>query len=150
MKNSLAEKIILWITFGIFASYALTLIFPFFWMLLNSFKTNPEFFQNVWSLPSDWLFKNYAEAFSLQVKNYNLIGMFLNSIFIVIIATVVSLIVSAMPAYTISKYKFPMRKLIYMIAITVILIPTVGSLAATYRLLKTLQLYNNYLGIFLM
>ncbi len=150
MKDSRGERTILWISFGIFALYAASLIFPFIWMLLNSFKTNPEFFANVWSFPEKWLFSNYSQAFQQKVKGFNLAGMFANSMFIVLVATVLSLSMSSMPAYVIAKYRFPLRKAIYMISIIVILVPSVGSLAATFRLLKSLGLYNRYIGIFLM
>ena len=58
-RFSTHEKIVIGIIFAIFAIYAFTLIFPFVWCFYNSFKTNNEFFKNVWSMPNKWLFKNW-------------------------------------------------------------------------------------------
>ena len=149
-KRTKSEKITIYIALVIFILYAFTLIFPFFWLLLNSFKTNQDFFTNIWGLPIDWVFTNYVDAFGLQVRNFNLFMMFGNSVFIVIVGTFISMFVSSMAAYTISKYHFFGRRAIYMIAITVMLVPSVGTIPATYQFLQQTGLYNNYLGIFLM
>ena len=132
-KRTKYEKITIYIALVIFILYAFTLIFPFFWLLLNSFKTNQDFFTNIWGLPIDWVFTNYVDAFGLQVRNFNLFMMFGNSVFIVIVGTFISMFVSSMAAYTISKYHFFGRRAIYMIAITVMLVPSVGTIPATYQ-----------------
>ena len=149
-KRTKSEKITIYIALVIFILYAFTLIFPFFWLLLNSFKTNQDFFTNIWGLPIAWVFTNYVDAFGLQVRNFNLFMMFGNSVFIVIVGTFISMFVSSMAAYTISKYHFFGRRAIYMIAITVMLVPSVGTIPATYQFLQQTGLYNNYLGLFLM
>jgi ABC-type glycerol-3-phosphate transport system permease component len=53
VKDSKQLQITKIIVFVIFVAYALSLIFPFVWMIYNSFKTNSEFFENVWALPKD-------------------------------------------------------------------------------------------------
>ena len=58
IKRTKSEKITVYIAFVIFVFYAITLVFPFFWLLLNSFKENQDFFGNVWGLPKEWIFHN--------------------------------------------------------------------------------------------
>ena len=150
IKRTKSERITVYIAFVIFVFYALTLVFPFFWLLLNSFKNNQDFFGNVWGLPKEWIFHNYVDAFGLKIKSFNILQMFLNSAFIVVVGTVISMFVSAMAAYTISKYQFVGRKVIYMISITIMLVPAVGTIPATYQLLQQTGLYNTHIGLFLM
>ena len=71
MNKTKNEKITLWIFFVIFTVYSLTLLFPFVWLIINSLKTHQEFFAEVWSLPANWLFSNYADALSRTVSGYN-------------------------------------------------------------------------------
>ncbi len=40
VNRSKGEKIIIWIVFGILAVYAFTLIYPFFYLIMNTFKLN--------------------------------------------------------------------------------------------------------------
>jgi raffinose/stachyose/melibiose transport system permease protein/N-acetylglucosamine transport system permease protein len=150
INRSKSEKVVLIIFFVVFLLYAISLIFPFAWLLNNSFKLSRDFFTNLWSLPKTFFLGNYSEAFSEKIRGFNIISMFLNSVFITCIGTILSLLCSCLAAYTIAKYKFFGRDIIYMIAISIMLIPTVGAVTATYKLLIDTKLYNSYLGIFLL
>ena len=44
MKRRKSKNIVLWIVFCVFAIYALTLIYPFFWAFMNSIKDSVEYF----------------------------------------------------------------------------------------------------------
>jgi len=141
MKQSFFERIILGIVFIIFASYAISLIFPFVWAFLNSFKTSVEFFSinNVWKLPETWMFSNYIDV----LRQYDIGWMFLRSIYVTVVGTTLAVLMSATTAYVVSKYRFKFRNTIYITAITVMVIPTVGSLSATFKLVNNIGLYNN-------
>lgn len=148
--RSMTEKIILGIFFVIFLFYAVTLVFPFVWMILNSFKTNPEFFGNIWALPAKWLFSNYVEVFSINVKGFTITELTLNSLFLVVTCTAVGMAFPAMAAYVVSKYKFRLNGFIYALSVIIIVVPTIGGIAATFKLLNALNIYNTYFSIILM
>lgn len=141
MKQSVFERIILGIIFIIFTIYAISLVFPFAWSFVNSFKTSAEFFQvdSVWKLPETWMVSNYTNV----LKQYDIGRMFLRSIYITVAGTVLAVLMSAATAYVVSKYQFKFRNVIYITAITVMVIPTVGSLSATFKLVTDIGLYNN-------
>lgn len=146
MKKTREEKITLSIAFAVFLAYSVSLVFPFLWALFNSFKANFEFFQNVWALPDKWLFGNYGNVF----KEFNMGSMFIVSIITTAGGVIVSITAACLPAYVVSRYRFRGGKVIYTIAITVMLIPTTGSLAALYKLMNTTRLYNSFPGLFLL
>ncbi len=143
MKSTLYEKIILYIVCFIFSLYAISLIFPFVWSLINSFKTSVEFFEidSVWKLPKSITFENYKRV----LIEHDIIMMFVRSIYLTLVGTFLNVMMSAMAAYVVCKYKFRFRNLIYTTAITVMIIPTVGSLSATFKLVNNIGLYNNLL-----
>lgn len=149
-RRSLTEKIILSVFFVVFAFYALSLVFPFVWMLLNSFKENYEFFGNIWKLPEKWLFGNYAEVFQIQIKEYSILGLIGNSLILVVCCTAVGMAFPAMAAYVVSKYKFRLNGFIYALSVVIIVVPTIGGIAATFKLLKALGIYNTYFSVILM
>lgn len=150
MKNSRTEKIALWITFVIFALYAISLVYPVFWLIMNSLKDTQEFAANPFGFPQAFYLKNYADAFSLTVGRTKILGMFVNSIILVGGCTLVSVFIPTITGYVVSKFEFPGRKLLYGIAISSMLIPAVGTLTATYQLMVDLHLYNTYIGIIVM
>ena len=152
IKDSAGLKVTKVIVFVLFMIYAITLIFPFIWMFYNSFKTNPEFWQSVWSFPKNlgngW--KNFITAITMKKSGSTIIEMTLRSVFLTLAGTLLSLISSSTISYVVSKYKFKGRNLIYIVAITIMIVPTIGATSATYKLINNLGLYNNYLGILLL
>ncbi len=150
MKRSKTEKIALWITFAVFLLYAISLLYPLVWVLINSFKDSRGFFADPFGLTKDFYPDNYINAFNLEVSRTNLVGMFGNSLVLVIGCTFVAVFVPTLSAYVISKYKFRGRNFLYSVAISTMLIPAVGTLSATYKLMVDTGLYNTYIGIIIM
>ena len=146
MKNTRAHKFIFAVVSVLFFVYMLTLIFPFVWMLLNSFKTNADFFQDVWNLPDEPEIGNY---FSIW-KEMNLLTYFGNSIVLTIFGTLAGLIPSCMSAYVVAKYKFRFTKLIYSLSLVVMLIPSIGTLPAVYKFMIDTGLFDSHLGLILL
>ena len=148
MKRTRAEKIIVSIFFGIFIIYSLSLIFPFLWTLYNSVKTNQEFFSagGVWSMPKQLVLDNYLKVWN----QYNLVRYFLNSIYITLCGTLLSVLSSSVTAYVVAKYKFFGRNTLYTVAIAATLIPSVGTLAALYKFMNVTGLYDTHIGIILL
>lgn len=151
MKKTLAEKIIMWVAFAIFMLYAITLVYPFIWMLMNSFKNQVAFVQDVWGFPKEWMFSNYVEVFNLEYKQFTLLQIFINTLFYTLVSASLTVLVPAFTAYVYSKYKFKLRALCMAIVIITISVPVVGGEAATLKILINLKLYNNwYWGLFIM
>lgn len=126
-------------------TYAISLIFPYIWVLLNSFKTVQEFYSSTWSLPESFGFGNYIRALS----ETNMLSYFKISIVVTIIGTAMQVVFSAMTAYVLAKYKFKGNSFIYGMAIVGFLIPTSGTLAPLYVFLKDTGLFNIY-GLLIM
>ncbi|MCU6710749.1 carbohydrate ABC transporter permease [Paenibacillus sp. J5C_2022] len=127
----------------LFMLYAISIIYPFIWMFLNSLKTGPEFYADIWSLPDQWRWSNYEKAWD----EAGLGQYFLNSIYITAIGTLLGVMSAATSAYTVAKYKFPGGNIIFFFAVSTFLIPTVGSLAALYKLMIDLSLFNSHIGL---
>lgn len=120
--------------------YAISLIFPYIWVLINSFKTVQEFYSSTWNLPESIGFGNYIRA----LKETNMLSYFKISIIVTIVGTGLQVVFSAMTAYVLAKYKFKGNEFIYGMAIVGFLIPTTGTLAPLYVFLKDTGLFNIY------
>lgn len=116
----------------IFGLYAVSLLFPFAYMLLNSFKTNGEFLDNVWALPKrlieqNDLFRNYKTAFAES----GLVNMLINSVVLTFFGTLVATLFPVAVAYILSKYRFKLNSVIFTVAIIFMVIPNVGTAVVT-------------------
>lgn len=97
-----------WIVRIILIVTTLIFLYPMIWNILASFKTNTEFLTNPFSFPTELNLDNYVRAFTkAKMADY-----FVNSLLIVILATLV-LIVFVVPfSYVITRYRFFGSKLI--------------------------------------
>ncbi len=77
-------------------------LYPFVWNLLSSFKTNTEYLTDPYSLPAGLNFENYINA----VKKANMASYFLNSIYVVVLATIILLVFVVPISYCLARYRF--------------------------------------------
>ena len=149
MRMQKKDAVFMWIIFALFVIYAITLLFPFLWCLNNSFKTKKDFFLNVNGLPTEFVFDNWINSFSLSADKVSIPMMYFNSIFLTVGATFLSLMANSATSYVITKYDFKGKELFYSFAVIVMMIPTMGSMASTYKMYNTLGLINTYTGYFI-
>ena len=126
----------------IFASFIA--LVPLVSCVITAFKTNEEYANtNVMVLPESWLnFDNFIEAW----KQANLGSAFLNSLMILICVLVGSVMISAMLAYVLDRFKFPGNKLIRNLFTIATLIPGIASQVTVYQIMDSLHLVNTMHG----
>lgn len=107
------------IVFIVVLLLAVFFIIPFFLVILNSFKTSPDFVANPFSLPTQLHTENYSTAFNTM----NFLNSFKNSIIICVVATGVSVVLSSMNAYVLTRKKWKITKACYMILIAAMVVP---------------------------
>ncbi|AOT72450.1 carbohydrate ABC transporter permease [Geosporobacter ferrireducens] len=144
MENKFSRQVLL-IAEVLLLFYAISLVFPYVWVFINSFKSIAEFYKNIWSLPESFSLTNYARA----MKETKILSYFGLSAIITIIGTGTQLIFSAMTAYILAKYEFRGNRFIYALTIIGFLLPITGTLAPLYVFLKKTGLFNLY-GLLIM
>lgn len=152
-KKAVGFQATKWIVFVIFAVYAVSLLLPFLWMLLNSFKDRNEFYNgNVWGFPKQWQGLNFIEVLQYKVitiggTEESVFEMVLWSILTTVLGTIINVFLSAAAAYVLVNYRFPGRNLIYGAAIFAMVTPIVGTLPAQVNMMEFLHLDNSLLGV---
>ena len=76
-------------------------IFPFYWLVTFSFKSNTEIFDsnNLVGLPKVWHLENYSKA----LMGGEILRYLLNSVFYAAVTVVVSTLLASMVAYAINR-----------------------------------------------
>jgi raffinose/stachyose/melibiose transport system permease protein len=126
-------------------SVALTCIFPLFWMVTSSLKTQETIFKDMSLIPHEFHFENYY----LALKEGEFGRYFLNSIFYTVSVVLGIVIVSSLAAYAFSRFQFPGRNFIFYVFMAAMMIPIPGSFVALYVLLNKLHLRNTAIGYIL-
>ncbi|MBQ7995045.1 MAG: carbohydrate ABC transporter permease [Bacilli bacterium] len=152
MRDTTQMKVVKIIAFIVFVIYSVSLLFPFAWMILNMFKSNQEFFADVWALPSSWSmgWTNLETALTKTMMGSTIFEMTLRSLWLSLAGTILSLLSASSIAYVVAKYKFFGRNFLYLLAIMVMVVPTIGSTSATYKLIGDLNLFDNPIALLLL
>lgn len=122
---------------------ALIILFPIYFMVINSFKTRFDFIKSAVSLPHPFTIQSYVDAF--QGKSFGL--WFINSIIITTISTVLSTIISAFAGYAFAKMDFKGKDSLFSMIIPLMSIPPVVLLIPQFRLMVTMGLINTRISV---
>lgn len=128
-RRSIGYVIVKYIVFVIFIFYAVSLAFPFLWMLLNSFKTTGDFVGgNIFGFPAAWTFENFSYVLGYTINGTAVWQMFVNSVLLTVAGTAVNVFFSTLAAYCVAKYRFPGRSILYGVAVITMVVPIVGTM----------------------
>ena len=148
-KKDVGYHAIKWIVFALFIVYAVSLLFPFLWMLISSIRTSQDFDLNPFAWPEQFYGMNFIEVINFKIDGQTIGSMFLMSVLMTVLGTAINLFFSACAAYVLSKFKFVGRGVIYAVAIFTMVVPIVGTLPAQVQMMQTLHLDgdNSIIGV---
>lgn len=147
-KSSLAKGRALRIAvYAVLVVWALVVLFPFYWMIITSFKThgayNAEFVPKLFvAAPT---FENYANAFSAVPLGRYL----LNTLVFTVITTVVMMAVIIPAAFAFARLKFKGRELLFTGFLALMMIPQELVIITNYVTVTNLDLRNSFAGLIL-
>ena len=137
------KKITNGIIFIIVAVYAVVSVYPLIWVILQSFKSESQFLQSIWSLPSSLHFENYQTAFTTGK-----LGLyFFNTVKNTAATLVVDLVLITLAAFAISKLKMKFKKFFYYFILINMLIPTPIILLPMYLQVLNMNIQNTLAAI---
>jgi multiple sugar transport system permease protein len=120
--------------------------FPVVWMLVSSFKSNPEIFELPPRLITEhFSFDSYATILTDPVK----VRFFVNSYVVALSVTVLTLLVAILAGYAFSRFEFVLKRPLNMLIVSVQAVPPITLLIPYFGLMVTLKLYNTYFALIL-
>ena len=119
---------------------ALVCLLPIFVIFLGAFKTSTEFASSgVLELPKSFFnFENFVTA----VTKGKMVSAFGNTIFIILVSIVLTVLTGTMTAYILNRFKFPGNKLVNNLFLVASLIPSITMQISIFQIISTLGLYN--------
>ncbi len=139
----LGRKILLMIGLCVGAVFA---GLPVLWMLATSFKANGEVFE----APPRLITNSFSfQAYGKILGDPTQLRFFLNSYIVALSVTAFTLVVAILAAYAFSRFKFPFKKIINIVIISVQAVPPITLVIPYFGLMVGLGLYNTYQGLIL-
>ncbi len=108
------------VIYAFLIAVAISVIFPFYWMVISSLKGRAEYELSVPTLfPRKILFSNYLEAF----EKGNLGRLFLNTVFVGVVSTLLSLVITVLTAFAFARLEFKGKNLLFAALLATMMIP---------------------------
>lgn len=121
-------------------------IAPFYWMIVGSTHPSGEIFRVPPKLlPGGFLAKN----FQTLSESLGIAKIFWNSLFIAIVYTFVSTLISAMAGYAFAKYRFKGKNIFFFVILCSLMIPFQVTLIPLFEMMVAFDWLNTYQAIIL-
>lgn len=129
MKRNKLSLTIIYILLGL---WALTTIYPLFWVLENSFKAKDKILNQSFVLPLGDLFTlaNYKRAF----ERLDIFHAYVNSIFISTCVTIGVMALAGLAAFALVRFNFKLRNFLYTMVIAAMMFPVFSTIIPVYTM----------------
>ncbi len=138
-KKQIAMKVVVNIVIYAFLTFmALIVLFPFYWMLISSVKTLSEYNASTPTLwPEQFYWANYATVFTGDLQ---LGQLFLNTVFVGIVSTLLSLVVTVLSAFAFARLEFRGKNALFAALLATMMIP--GELFTVTNFITVVSWFN--------
>ncbi len=121
IAQRIAKPVVTLCTYLFLLLMALIVLFPFYWMIISSMKSLTEYKLTV---PTFWpqkiqLLQNYTSAFSTG----NLGRLFLNTAYVGIVSTILSLVITVLTAFSFARLEFKGKNALFAALLATMMIP---------------------------
>ena len=134
-----------WVVHVILILVAISMLMPFAWMVLTSFKTTSEATQmNPFViLPATLQWQNYTEV--LRSNNFTI--LYFNTIMMIIFRLICGLLFSAMAAYAFARLQFPGRDFLFGLVLFQMMVPAQIFIIPQYLMVDSLGMRNTIFAL---
>jgi len=138
--GQIARSIVMVLGLGFFTAWT---VFPLLWIVMTSFKTNKEIYQQATFLPTTFTLQHYDHI----LNKTRFLTYLKNSLMVSTLTTLAAMLIGVLAAYAISRLNFRGRTFMARTTIVTYLVP--GSLVfiPLYQIAYQLHLTNKAIGL---
>ena len=120
-------------TYAILIFWSLTTLYPFVWVILNSFRERGLIRKDSFSIPlpgNGLTMENYAKA----MDRFDFANAYLNSLLVSIAVTVAVVLIAGFAAYGLVRFRFRLRGLCYSLIMAGMMFPVFSTIIPVFRM----------------
>ena len=144
IKQNIGKGVVKFFLYLFLITMALIVLFPFYWMIISSLKSLEEYRLSV---PTFWprtiMLSNYAEAF----KAAKLGRLFLNTLYVGVVSTLLSLVITVLSAFAFARLEFKGRETMFGLLLATMMIPGELFTITNYSTITQLGLMNTFTAL---
>ena len=139
--------------------YSVTIVFSIYFIVVTALKDVRDFDENFFGFPRAFTFDNIKDVLGLDIvksrfgRRLKPLHFYPHVLFYTVMYSVGgSFFAALMPcvtAYFVAKFDYKFSRILYSVVIVVIIVPIIGNLPSTYRMLDALNLYDRIIGMYI-
>ena len=140
-KQRVVKIIVTTLVYIFLFAVAISVLFPFYWMLNSSLKSIDEYRQTVPTFfPKEIMWGNYIDAFSAA----NLGTLFLNTVYVGLVSTILSLVITVLAAFAFARLEFKGKNALFAALLATMMIPGELFTITNYQTVSQFGWLNSY------
>lgn len=136
------RKFSIWtiLKYAVLLFFVVIMVYPLIFAVLSSFKNNMQIFDNPFGAPESWAPTNYQLAW----VQADFAVYFRNSLFLSVVSVLILCVLGTMAAYGLSRFRFKLNNLAYMVFSMGMMIPMHAALVPIAYAMGIFDLRNQY------
>ncbi|MDD2429864.1 MAG: carbohydrate ABC transporter permease [Eubacteriales bacterium] len=129
---------------GLMLFWSIIALFPFYMLIVNSFKSGLQIYANPFGLPTEWTLANYE--YIIEASNFFM--YFGNSFLVVSVSLFFILLLGSLAAYALAHWRSTVSTAIYFFFIIGMMLPIKIATIRLMEIIKSLGLMNTLWSLF--
>lgn len=128
--------------------FSFVMVYPLIWMFFATFKTNAEIFGSTKLLPETFPFDAPFEAYIRGWNSLTSISFghfYINSVILTVPTVIFTVVSCVIVAYGFARFEFPLRKLLFAVMISTLMLPNAVIIIPRYLFFNKLGWLDTYL-----
>ena len=131
-------------TYAFLIAMAVIILFPFYWMIISSLKTEAEYRQTIPTFwPQQMQFYNYVDAFNTA----SLANLFMNTLYVGVVSTLLSLVITVLSAFAFARLEFKGKDVMFGALLATMMIPGELFTITNYITINNLKWMNTFYAL---
>lgn len=119
------------------------MVYPLIWLFFSSFKPNDEIFGSIKLLPTHVIWDSYLNGWKGSGQ-FSFSVFFFNSFKLVVPTVIFTILSSTFVAYGFARFNFPLKKTLFLLMISTLMLPNAVLIIPRYIQFKGLGWLNTY------
>ena len=126
----------------------LVMLLPIVWMFFATFKSNEEIFGSLRLFPEHWSLQPYIDGWNVNGR-ITYTTFYINTFVLTLVTTLITVFIAALVAYGFARFKFPMKKLLFTILISTLMLPNAVLMIPRYSIFNSLGMLDSYMPFYM-
>jgi raffinose/stachyose/melibiose transport system permease protein len=114
--------------------WGITTVYPFLWVIINSFRLRGEIRSDSFSIPWPWTPSFTLDNYETAMQRSDFANAYTNSLIISATVTVFVVLLAGLAAYGLVRYNFRGKKIVYGLIIASMMFPVFSTIIPVFRL----------------